>query len=641
MPDNPVAQGAALFPGEAAAPSPLGVALGRPAIFEDLAAAHSGIDYRAPLDLRQTQLEVKRILLIGSCLVGEWMRSLGEARPDFDYILTNNFSGLPETPPVPLDSYDFALVQIPLRSVLHENTYSHLPFDAPEQFRDLLEKARGWTLQYLDTLLRWNEAHGMLTFVTNFLVPQQNPMGRLLPRNDLRNMVYFIEQLNVFLADEIARRRNVYLLDIDQIASSVGKRNCQDDGAWTISHGSILNDAEYEADQGRIQPLPKMTEHYLGLASGRMAFYQCAWVELVAMYRTLRQIDMVKLVVLDLDDTLWRGVVAESGQISSQIIEGWPIGVMEALCFLKKRGMLLGILSKNDDDRIRLLWDSIVGGRLPLESFAVRRINWRSKAENMGDILREVNLTPRNVVFVDDNPVERAAMQAAYPEMRILGANPYYLKRILLWSAETQLAAVTAESGRRTQMVQARAAREELRETMSRPDFLASLGIRVTIGRIAAAGHEKFPRALELINKTNQFNTTGRRWSMQECVAFFADGGCFYTIDVQDRFSHHGLVAVAVVCGPAIEQFVMSCRVVGLEIEYALLGHVLRQAAVAGIATMMATVIETELNLLARDIYRSAGFVLSGTRWLSSTASLPPPPAHIAFATAGELLPAP
>ena len=102
------------------------------------------------------------------------------------------------------------------------------------------------------------------------------------------------------------------------------------------------------------------------------------------MYRTLRGIDQVKLVIVDLDDTLWRGVIAEEGDISDETIEGWPMGLIEALQFLKKRGVLLAIISKNDEARIEGLWDRIMRGRLRLEDFVVRRINWRSKADNFG-----------------------------------------------------------------------------------------------------------------------------------------------------------------------------------------------------------------------------------------------------------------
>jgi len=128
------------------------------------------------------------------------------------------------------------------------------------------------------------------------------------------------------------------------------------------------------------------------------------------MLRTLRQIDQVKLVIVDLDDTLWRGVIAEEGIDRPMVTEGWPAGLVEALVTLKKRGVLLAIASKNDEDRIRSFWPHLYGGRLELADFASVKINWQSKAENIAQILKETNLLPRNVVFLDDNPVERARL---------------------------------------------------------------------------------------------------------------------------------------------------------------------------------------------------------------------------------------
>jgi FkbH-like protein len=594
--------------------------------WERLVGQHNGYQYRAPVDLEATPLPVQRVLVIGSCMACHWVPFLKEKGVKTDYVLTNNFSPLPDQPPVPADQYDFQLIQIPLRSVLHENTYSGLPYHDVGVYEDLLQRTKGHVCRYLDALLRWNAEHGLLTFVTNFLVPQQSPLGRLVPRHDLRNMVHFVERLNGVLYEEIAKRKNVHLVDIDQISATIGKRHLQDDAVWVLSHGATLNDAEHQSDQARIQPVPRMSEHYPLIADGRPMFFEMAWAETVAMYRTVRQVDQVKLVIVDLDDTLWRGVAADAPHIDQDMIEGWPIGVMEALRFLKKRGVLLAITSKNDETRITELWDRLTGGRLHIADFAVRKINWRSKTENIRDILREVNVTARSVVFVDDNPVERAAVEAAFPKIRVIGAHPYYNRRILLWAPETQVAVITDESGRRTEMVQAQIEREENRQSMSRDDFLQSLGLRMRILEIRSTDDRQFPRSLELINKTNQFNTTGRRWTAQECEQLFRGGGTFYAFELQDKFSHYGLVGIAIVDNFNISQFVMSCRVVGLDAEFALLAQIGRQSAQRGATEIIADLRETELNALCRDLYQKAGFSAAGSGWMVDPAVLVAPP---------------
>ncbi len=347
------------------------------------------------------------------------------------------------------------------------------------------------------------------------------------------------------------------------------------------------------------------------------------------MYRTLRQTDSVKLVIVDLDDTLWRGVLAEQDQLTGLETEGWPLGVVDALIALKKRGVLLAISSKNDEEKVQKFWNATIGHKLPLESsFVVRKINWSPKTENIQEILTAVNLLPKSVLFVDDNPVERAAVTQAFPGIRVAGANPYTLKQLLLWSAETQVATVTAESATRTDMVQAQVAREGARAKMSREEFLRSLDLRIQFEDIRSDRHEKFARAFELLNKTNQFNTTGKRWSLQEVSGAFAAGAHLLTWTVQDAYSHYGLVGVAIIRDNAIEQFVMSCRVFGLDIEIAVISEIER--TLTGSPRLEAHYQETAANSLCRDFYRRAGFSESSGMWIKESRMISDLPDHIA-----------
>jgi FkbH-like protein len=376
-----------------------------------------------------------------------------------------------------------------------------------------------------------------------------------------------------------------------------------------ISHGAALSDFDWEGDRGRLEPVDKVSRYY---PLSTQNFVQHAWAELVAMLRTIRQADMVKLVLVDLDDTLWRGVAAEEAEVSSTASEGWPLGFAEALMFLKGRGVLLGVVSKNDEDRVREIWQRIYGNRIRLEDFAVTKINWRPKAENIEEILAQVNLLPKSVVFIDDNPVERAAVKAAFPEIRVLGPNPYLWRRILLWSPETQVASITAESAARTEMVQKQVEREEQRQHLSREEFLASLGVRASLSEVSSTADRRFPRTLELINKTNQFNTTGKRWTLPECEGFFRDGGSVFALEVADRYTAYGIVGVLLVQDDAIVQFVMSCRVVGMDVEVAAVSGVLQALDGRGILECGAVLEPTPANLLCRDLWERCGFAAAG-----------------------------
>jgi FkbH-like protein len=588
-------------------------------------------EFRCPADLALTESRPKRVLVIGSCLSAAWPTVLENRYRDCvaDHLLVNHAARLPGRLPAEPQDYDFHVIQIPLRLVMREPMYFALSYSDRAAYEALFETVRANLAQVLAELMHWNQEHGVLTFVCNFLVPQQNPLGRLLPRYDLRNFVYFIEKLNEALDDELRQYRNAYLFDFDQIVGTYGRRHFQDDGVWTIAHGAALSDADWEEDQSRLEPLDKMSRYY-PLTTGE--FVQHAWTELLAMYRTIRQVDMVKLVVIDLDDTLWRGVAAEEAEASSLSREGWPLGFAEALMFLKKRGVLLGIVSKNDEDRVRGIWQRIYGNLIRLEDFAVRKINWQPKADNIEAILGEVNLLPKSVVFIDDNPVERAAIKAAFPEMRVLGPNPYLWRRILLWAPETQVAAITAESAARTEMVQKQVGRESQRKRLSREEFLASLEVRASVAEIASTSDSRFTRALELINKTNQFNTTGKRWSLPECAAFLREGGRCFVLDVTDRFTAYGIVGVLLVRGAEIVQFVMSCRVVGMDVEIAAVAGVLQTMAAGAASDIGASLVHTQANLLCRDLWERCGFAAVGPEQYRRSPD--PPlvvPAHIAL----------
>jgi FkbH-like protein len=234
-------------------------------------------------------------------------------------------------------------------------------------------------------------------------------------------------------------------------------------------------------------------------------------------------------------------------------------------------------------------------------------------------------------------PVEREAVKAAFPEIRTFGPNPYVWRRILLWSAETQVSVITEESGSRTEMVRAQMAREGQRKRLSREEFLASLGVGVEVCEINDTEHHRFARAFELLNKSNQYNTTGRRWTKQECIVAFNSDTSFFLFEVKDRFTAYGVVGVVIIHGSNIVQFVMSCRVVGMEVEIAAVAELLRIIHDrTGASAISAELEETDLNLLARDLWQRCGFVVNESgKWVRPSVPELRCPAHVAVSVAG------
>ena len=600
-----------------------------PALF----ARHNGACYRTPTDLQTTPDSELRFLVVGGCLAEPFPGVAAMINKDFkgDFMLLNNFDSFADIPAAQAAEYDFQILHLPLRTILG-NAYFHLPDDGARH-EEFLQQTQEYLARYLANVMKLNTEHKLLTFVLGFMVPQQNPLGRFQARYDLRNIMHFIERLNMFLAAEVAKRENAYFVDTDQVTSSIGKKSCQDDMVWSFTHGTTLSDGDHARDQNRIQrPMP-MQQHY---SARWLEFFQALLHEVFAMHRTLKQQDTVKLVAVDLDDTLWRGVAAEG---TLGILEGWPMGFIETLLFLKKRGILLAIVSKNDEQFILSNWHRIVQGQIELADFAVRKINFRSKVENLAEILREVNLRPQNAVMIDDHPIERAAIQAGLPGVRVLGSHLYYLKRILLWSPETQQPVITQESGRKTEMVHAQLQRESARKTLSHQEFLQTLGLGVSLSVLHDTKDLNMSRALELFNKTNQFNTTGARYTLEQCHQHFIAGRRLYVLQAEDRFTQYGLIGAAWVHQNCIHHLVLSCRALGLGIEDALLAYIAHRLALEKATVMLGQLQPTETNMACRQFYSRNGFVQAqdDTRLWSRPVGLPlVMPAHIALTVPGE-----
>ena len=403
-----------------------------------------------------------------------------------------------------------------------------------------------------------------------------------------------------------------------------------------FSHGGVIIDQDYNAFEAmrhsgnqRIEPLDSI-ETYLDGEPKLFWFALCA--EAMAIFRTVRQVDLAKLIVVDLDDTLWRGTIGDVEIVDRVfMLEGLHLGFVEALSYVKSRGILLAIASKNDGHKVRMVWQDLFGDSFPLTSFASVKINWRSKSENIKEILLETNLLPKSTVFVDDNPRERAEVQANFPEIRILGSDFYSLRRVLLWAPETQVTNISDELAKRTELVQQQIAREEEKKFMDGADFVKSLQAQLMVHRISDMSHFLLPRSLELINKTNQFNTTGERWTLESVRSAFQNGATIYAFEVQDRFSKYGTVIVSLVLGSDIRIFVMSCRVIGLEVELAALSIIAEDALNSGLEHIEGKIVATEANLLSRDLFARAGFIKNENKWVLDLRKRPMPPEHVSI----------
>lgn len=571
-------------------------------------------NYLAPTELAVTPTRVRKVLLLGNCMLNPWVDYLSAEHPEIE--VRHSIFDHAEAVTSDGQDYDLRLVQLPLRTLYPEMAVMQNRYDDLDSYDRALRRAYHWIGALMD-LIRTQSAD-QPTFFLNFLHPQQSALGRFISRYDARSPTFFIQRLNRMLHDRVVDFKGGYVLDIEQVAATFGRHLVQDDAFWVFSHGGTITDYDFEQDVDRLEPEAPLSERYPRDVTG---FVRAAWGEAVAMLRTLQGLDRVKMICVDLDDTLWRSVLAETEDFDHHATEGAPLGFAEALMICRQRGIILAIVSKNDEERAAEILERAFQGRVRLEDFAIRKINWDPKPQNVAAAIREANILPDSVVYIDDNPVERAAVKALLPEVRMLGAPHLDWRRTLLWSPETQVAEITAESANRSEMVRAQVEREQDREGMTYADFLAELDLHLELGAIGSTADPHFSRALELVNKTNQFNTTGQRWTVGQVESFLATGGRWWAFRVRDRYTAYGLVGVLVQKDSRIEQFVMSCRVFGLQVECAVL------AALRELEPEIAEarLIETPKNGPCREVYAQAGWARDGDIWIAGPAQPPSP----------------
>jgi FkbH-like protein len=600
-------------------------------------------DFLFPRDLAVQETSIRKVLIIGSCMAQATLREFRDLAPhvSFDWTIFNNVMDLPQVDDTTLTSTDVQYIQLSLRHVVSDDVIDFSAFLAEGAAETLLARARQMLKLMLHAALKYNRSHGLLTFVASFLVPQVPVVAALNHIGSATDFTTLVRRLNKDLASLVRQYRNVYLADADQVGNALGKRHFLEDVVGFYSHAAYWGPAdriyetspEYNAPQpGRIDALPRIEDVYGAKAD---QFFAALWRQIEALYRTINQIDMVKLVIFDLDDTLWRGQIAEhyADGAASPVLYGWPVGMWEAVQHLRARGIITAICSKNDEGLVRARWGRAVLPWLALDDFALRAINWQPKAANVADIMARASVTARSTVFVDDNPVERESVRAAHPGIRVLGANPYVTRRILLWSPETQIAFRSAETEKREMSIRQLQVRENDRGTLSREAFLASLGCCVAIGLVPGESHPDFARSLELLNKTNQFNTTGVRWSSTQLVQFLMLGGEILVFRARDKYTDYGLVGVVLFRFGLFAQVAMSCRVLGLDIETSVIHAIMRDRSSP---VFYARVFETDANMVCRDLFLRCGFAAKAGgsdlfEWEGGT--IPAAAGHLALAS--------
>lgn len=337
------------------------------------------------------------------------------------------------------------------------------------------------------------------------------------------------------------------------------------------------------------------------------------WVRYMAPLKGLTR----KCVVVDLDNTLWGGIVGEDGLHGIKLGHTSPGSEYQEfqryLRSLTERGFLLAVNSKNNPADALEVFRTHEEMILKEDDFSAMRINWMPKPENIRAIAEELNIGIDSLIFVDDNPDERELMRQLYPEVLTpeLPRDPSLYRAALETLPELQVLQVTEADRTRVAQYRAKKKREETRVTAgSIEDYLRSLDIHVGIG---PASEATIPRVHQMFSRTNQFNLTTRRYDAGQLETFASSPDSrLWILSAGDRFGDHGIVATALarVDGPTwtLDSFLMSCRVIGYGVETALLSVVCDAAKSSGATTVVGELIETRKNVPAREFYADHGF---------------------------------
>ena len=340
--------------------------------------------------------------------------------------------------------------------------------------------------------------------------------------------------------------------------------------------------------------------------------------------RTLRAMlrPPCKCLVLDLDNTLWGGVLGEDGIAGIALGDEYPGSVFKrfqrVLRGYRDRGVLLAIASKNNEADVAELFAAHADLVLRWSDFAAAQVHWNDKAGSLRAIAAELDLGVDALAFFDDNPVERAWVRAQLPEVTVIDvpADPLRYVDALDDSGAFDHLVVTSEDRRRAAQYQSEQGRKELaRAAGSLDEFLAALQMKVTIGRIGAA---TLPRVAQLLGKTNQFNVTTRRHTEGDLAGMLARGAIGLWMRVADRYGDSGLVGVGIAVREdagredagayRLDSFLMSCRVLGRKAEHALLHAIARGARDAGARALLGEFIPTKKNAPAAGFFADTGF---------------------------------
>lgn len=470
---------------------------------------------------------------------------------------------------------------------IHTSVHNILNWPSPADSEESARAKLQAETQRLDTLWDAAERLGCPVIVNNFEYPAYRTFGNM-DAWDARGRVSFVRTLNEHVSARARSHKNFYVHDLCYLSASFGIENWCDATTWYNYKYACA-----------VSCIPYLCHSLAGLIKSLLG-------------RTK------KALVLDLDNTLWGGIIGEVGPEGIELGSETPTGLAYAdfqryLKMLAERGILLTVASKNETEPAQSGF-SRADSPLAVKDFLCFEANWGPKSQSIEKISAELNLLPESFVFVDDNPAERAEVTGRHPSVTAPPVSvPENSIALLDKAGYFETTVLSADDIKRNDMYRDNAERTKLQASAG--DYTSYLKSLEMTAYIAPFASDQLERVTQLINKTNQFNLTTRRYTPAEVSACAqSDNSITLAGRLVDRFGDNGLTSAIIATikesTAYVDLWIMSCRVFKRQFEYAMFDELLQQAKKLGVTRIIGSWHPTAKNLLVEDFYATIGFDL-------------------------------
>lgn len=422
--------------------------------------------------------------------------------------------------------------------------------------------------------------------IYNFKVPCFSPLG-ILDNKHHPGIKAMVSMLNTLLEEWAWDKEGIYIFDYNNAC------------------------AQYGMDKAMDKKL-----YYAAKSSVSFPFIRVIAAEHMRYILPIKSRNK-KCLVLDLDNTLWGGTAGEDG-LHGVVLDITGPGrafydFQQVVLNLYNKGILLAVNSKNNPEDALEIMERHPHMLLRKKHFSVLKINWNNKAVNLNEIAKELGIGIESIVFIDDNPIERDLVKSMLSEVTVveMPEDTARYAETLERLPEFELLSITEDDLRRNEMYKANIERQEILKNLSTmEDYLSGLDLEITV---EAANSFTIPRISQLSLKTNQFNMTTKRYQTEEIQKMaVSEDYVVLSCSVKDKFGDRGISGVCIAklhdTEAAIDTFLLSCRVLGLGIEYALLSTIVEILHNKGITTIYASYVKTAKNSANEGFYSTAGF---------------------------------